>query len=420
MILTCLSREFRSRAARGFTTAFLFVVAASLTFLTTPAKAAINVLVNDTWKDGNDTEPLATSGNTLFAENNGVTGSDADGDGDLESAWLQGGGGALDPVGANGPLRGTVTTSSSSWTTFFTQEATPVTLAATGDSIKVTWTFSLTTINASNGSQGFNFALVDSPESSRYTANGSTIDGAYHGYRISANMGQTLGNASPFQLRKRSVSSGNLLASSANWATVLGNGATTGTHGYDEATDYTLTWQITRRSDNGLDIDAKMVGGTLNGTGTAEVIFTDPTPVGDDPITGPFGSYTYDTFAIRPSSGGQTGGLTADTFDTKLFKVEFTTSAVTPGLAGDFNNDSKVDAGDYATWRKNSSNGTLPNDNGLTTQADRFNLWRANFGKPAGAGAGLTSAAVPEPGICGLALSIIMGGLLAHRRRYAR
>jgi hypothetical protein len=48
---------------------------------------------------------------------------------------------------------------------------------------------------------------------------------------------------------------------------------------------------------------------------------------------------------------------------------------------GDFNNDTKVDAGDYATWRKNeTANASLPNDNGLTTQAARYALWRANFG----------------------------------------
>ena len=46
------------------------------------------------------------------------------------------------------------------------------------------------------------------------------------------------------------------------------------------------------------------------------------------------------------------------------------------GLAGDFNNDGKVDSGDYATWRKNSANASLPNDNGLTTQAARFGLWQ--------------------------------------------
>src|SRR6185295_4676314 len=40
------------------------------------------------------------------------------------------------------------------------------------------------------------------------------------------------------------------------------------------------------------------------------------------------------------------------------------------GLPGDFNSDGKVDAGDYATWRKNEfTNGSLANDGGAVTQA---------------------------------------------------
>ena len=67
--------------------------------------------------------------------------------------------------------------------------------------------------------------------------------------------------------------------------------------------------------------------------------------------------------------------------------IGFSTESL--GVPGDFNNDGKVDAGDYATWRKNDgANATLPNDNGVGTQAARFSLWRANFGKPPGAGAG--------------------------------
>jgi hypothetical protein len=410
MLATCLSSARHSSAVRGFTSVFLFAVSVSLLLPATPTKAVTNILINDTWKDGTDSDPASPT----YAENNGVIGNDADADGDIESAWFQGGGGTLDPAAANGPLRGTVTTSSSSWTTFFTPEDTPVQLNATGDSVKVTWSFRVTTINASNTSQGFNFALVDSPSSSRVTANGSTIDGAYRGYRISANMAPTLGNASPFQLRRRSVSSGNLLSSSGNW-TALGNGATTGNDGYDENTDYTLTWQITRRADNGLDIDAKIVGGTLDNDGTAQVTFTDATPVGDDPITGPFGSYTYDTFALRPSSGGQTGGLTADTFDTTLFKVEFTTSAVAPGVLGDYNGNGKVDGADYVLWR---NGGPLQNevDAPGTVNAADYTAWRARFGNTSGSGSGLSAAGVPEPGTILLVLAGVFGMSLGRRR----
>jgi hypothetical protein len=78
-------------------------------------------------------------------------------------------------------------------------------------------------------------------------------------------------------------------------------------------------------------------------------------------------------------------------------------------LAGDFNNDGNVDAGDYATWRKNeTANAALHNDNGVTDQVARYALWRANFGNPQGAGRSLGgSAAVPEPSV------VILGGLLA-------
>ncbi len=42
------------------------------------------------------------------------------------------------------------------------------------------------------------------------------------------------------------------------------------------------------------------------------------------------------------------------------------TSQPVVGVPGDFNNDGKVDAGDYVTWRKNNgTNNALPNDNGL-------------------------------------------------------
>jgi fibronectin-binding autotransporter adhesin len=90
------------------------------------------------------------------------------------------------------------------------------------------------------------------------------------------------------------------------------------------------------------------------------------------------------------------------------------------GLLGDFNSDGKVDAGDYATWRKNEvANASLSNDNGVGTQAARFSLWRANFGNPpgAGSGGGLSSGAVPEPGTLSLLICAVGSGLIASRRR---
>ncbi len=70
---------------------------------------------------------------------------------------------------------------------------------------------------------------------------------------------------------------------------------------------------------------------------------------------------------------------------------------VSAGALGDFNEDGKVDAGDYVAWRKNTGGGALPNDDGAADQAARYALWRSNFGNPPGAGSGLGEAAVPEP-----------------------
>jgi hypothetical protein len=82
------------------------------------------------------------------------------------------------------------------------------------------------------------------------------------------------------------------------------------------------------------------------------------------------------------------------------------------GLAGDFNNDTHVDAADYALWRKGL---------GTTYTQSDYDKWRAHFGLPGvGSGAGLSAGgAVPEP--TSLLLSVLTSGLLlfgaARRRR---
>jgi hypothetical protein len=67
---------------------------------------------------------------------------------------------------------------------------------------------------------------------------------------------------------------------------------------------------------------------------------------------------------------------------------------VTPGLPGDYNQNGVVDAADYVVWRKNDG-----------SQAG-YDVWRTNFGRTAGSGAGasVSSSAVPEPGLLALVL----------------
>jgi hypothetical protein len=87
---------------------------------------------------------------------------------------------------------------------------------------------------------------------------------------------------------------------------------------------------------------------------------------------------------------------------------------------GDFNNDGKVDAGDYITWRKNNTtNNALPNDNGLGTPigSSHYTLWRSNYGKPPGSGSLVEGGAVPEPAALLLLLLGFAGSPLVRGRR---
>ena len=287
----------------------LFLLALAAMMARTAATPAATI-VNDTWQDGTDGDPASPAYSEM--------GVDSDADGDLESVWFQGGVGSLDPVGTGGPLRGNMTsggTSSATWTTYFTPEATPVALNNVGDQMKLTWTFRLTNVNSTNTSQNFRIAVLDSPSASRISANGSPGSAAYTGYGLFANMGQTLGNSNPFQLRERVVASGDLLSTSGNWGadgvanTGLANGATNAATGYAANTPYTLTMTFTRTGASALKVDASMVGGSLNNSGTASVSVVDASPNG----------FQFDTFALRPSGATST----AELFDTSLFRVEF-------------------------------------------------------------------------------------------------
>jgi len=274
--------------------------------LTMSASAAV-ILVNDTWLDGTDTDPSVSQSEY---------GADHDADGNLESAWYQGGDGTLDPVGAAGPLQAKFSaptvTGSASWTTYYTPAGKEVNLVNTGDQLKVTWVFTPLNINngGSNTSQNFRLAIVDTPDANRLLAAGAPGSAAYNGYGMFMNMSGTLGNSNPFRLMERNVASGAMLSASGDWVALGTTGATTGNTGYVSGVEYTYTMTITRNAANGLDIVSRMTGGSLDNDGVAEVMFTDPTPNN--------GSFKFDTFSLRPS-GATT---TAETFNTRLFMVE--------------------------------------------------------------------------------------------------
>jgi len=117
---------------------------------------------------------------------------------------------------------------------------------------------------------------------------------------------------------------------------------------------------------------------------------------GGDPDGG-FESDSWDYFAM--TTGGSTD---SDDFDWLIdnFKVEVTGSNA--GVAGDYNGDGKVDAADYAMWRKNPA--------GFGGDPAGYTAWRTNFGNPPGSGASLGGSAVPEPAS---AVLFLLTGLVA-------
>jgi hypothetical protein len=95
------------------------------------------------------------------------------------------------------------------------------------------------------------------------------------------------------------------------------------------------------------------------------------------------------------------------------FSIGITLAA---GVAGDYNNNGVVDAGDYAIWRKRLNQSvTILNDiTPGTVVAQDYVEWRNRFGKTTfefGAGAG---ANIPEPAAMYLALTSV-GVVLVYR-----
>jgi fibronectin-binding autotransporter adhesin len=165
---------------------------------------------------------------------------------------------------------------------------------------------------------------------------------------------------------------------------------------------------------NGASADKLVVGGNLNlsnvesldvigtGQGLSWVIAT---------YTGTrTGTFENVTSGYSVSYGAATNG-------------QITLNKAPSGVNGDYNNDGKVDADDYITWRKNNgTNNALVNDNGLGTPVGQaqYTLWRSNYGKPPGSGTGALGdgSTVPEPGTM---LLLLLGfvGLSFWRRRFA-
>jgi hypothetical protein len=137
----------------------------------------------------------------------------------------------------------------------------------------------------------------------------------------------------------------------------------------------------------------------------------------------PYVDQNYIQHPVEPQFGGNPANRTtssringdptlAASYGDVYYNPNFALIAGSPGVTGDYNNNGVVDAADYVLWRKGS---TLQNDPTAGVQPGDYDVWRAQFGKPPGAGSSLTVGAIPEPGAA-LLIALAIGLIGCFRR----
>jgi len=111
------------------------------------------------WNIAARSYPAYNDPNSPYSE----MGVDYNSSGDFESAWFNASGTLTPSIGHLIGALPSNGTSSASWTTYFTTETNPVTLAGTGDQLKITWFFTPSGVNSSSTVPAvFRLAVVDS------------------------------------------------------------------------------------------------------------------------------------------------------------------------------------------------------------------------------------------------------------------
>lgn len=192
----------------------------------------------------------------------------------------------------------------------------PASLSNIGDSLSVSLTFSAQFDTMSNSEYPLSFGFFDSGgtqiAANNLGANGGTPSAfdAYHGYRVAMNTFSR--NQSPIRLQARS-GTGPALPSGIAYES-LGNGGTSGKATLEADTLYNMTYTITRKDANTLDVTFSFTGGNApagyNGSWSVASTSNGFTT-------------SFDTFAVMLQSAG--------TFDTLTFhNVSITTPDAIP------------------------------------------------------------------------------------------
>jgi hypothetical protein len=86
--------------------------------------------------------------------------------------------------------------------------------------------------------------------------------------------------------------------------------------------------------------------------------------------------------------------------------------SISPGLAGDYNDDGAINAADYVVWRNAlAAGGSLTNesDNPGTIDQGDYDFWVTRFGETQGIGRGGAASPLPEPTGAVLVLAMLVG-----------
>jgi hypothetical protein len=174
---------------------------------------------------------------------------------------------------------------------------------------------------------------------------------------------------------------------------------------YSTSTGATLTTGTYVNVDP-LDFTTPANSGTVVKDGNAAANRTVFAPVAVTPSAPIQPEQTFYIHWVASNISGANDGLAIDDFSIG--------TTLAPGVAGDYNNNGIVDAGDYLIWRKKLNQSiTIPNDiTPGTVVAQDYTEWRDRFGKTTfdfGAGSG---ANIPEPAAMHLAAMLAAVALL--------
>lgn len=272
---------------------------ASVVLGTNPAGAA-QVLLDDTWADGDRTETNLPEESAWYANTAGIPGVPT-----------------LSAI--TNALIGNVrmfetNTSSRLWLTYFTPAGSPAELAL-GETLRVSVTFSASKVTlAPEISRGLRIGLFNfsEPGSTRVsddgfsTGSGTAAPGAnVSGYLLNLNVAQLFTVNSPLQIMKRvDIANVNLMGASGVYSTLSSGGGDVGTPGFSNDVPYTLEFSV-RRNESSVDITTTFSdphGWSISHTATDLI----------DP------NFRFDALAIRPNSVVDT----ADAFTFARCKAE--------------------------------------------------------------------------------------------------